>query len=360
MAVHDHTPPEIMDAVQIVEFKEPYQLNRVPVPRPGPRELLVKVAAASYCHTDNFVAMGILGVERPLPRTASHEGSGTVAAVGDGVTAFRPGDRVMCGLSMHPCGTCDDCVGPDESLRPYCANIDGQVGIQLDGCFAEYVLVDERTTAPLPDEIDFASAAPLACAGRTIWKAVLQADLQPGQWLAILGSGGGLGHIGIQFAKAMGLRVVGIDVGGGVEFSREMGADVAIDAQIGNAQVIEQVRSATGKKGVASTIILTDAPGSAILAAAITRTHGTVIQIAIALTAEMPVEDIIRRDIRVRGGLIASPDESRAMLRFMVQHGIKVKMEKFDGLSETNNLVEAVHDGKVQGKGVVVVDPSQQ
>lgn len=98
----------------------------------------------------------------------------------------------MCGIPLHPCGHCHDCLGP-ESHRQYCGNIDGHIGVTTDGCFAEYVRADSASSTPLPDAVTFMSAAPLACAGRTVWRAVLQTGLKSGEWVCIVGSGGGLG-----------------------------------------------------------------------------------------------------------------------------------------------------------------------
>ena len=193
-------PPDLptkMKAVQVVEFNKPYQINTVDVPTDlHPTDLLVKVAVASNCHTDSMVQSGVFGSK--LPQTASHEGAGTVVALGKDAEGrgFQVGDRVMCGLPFHPCGSCGDCLGP-EGQTQYCTNVDpGHVGVHVDGCFAEYVKVDSRSTTKLPDEVTFLSAAPLACAGRTIWRGVLQAGLKKGECLAIVGSGGGLGHLG--------------------------------------------------------------------------------------------------------------------------------------------------------------------
>lgn len=104
---------------QVVEFNKPYQINSVPVPDPsslGPHDLLVKIAVASYCHTDSMIQSGVFGTS--LPVTASHEGAGTVVATGESATSFQ-GTRVMCGLPFHPCGKCMDCTGPTENWRQY-------------------------------------------------------------------------------------------------------------------------------------------------------------------------------------------------------------------------------------------------
>ena len=158
--------PRKMKAIQVIEYNQPYQLREVDVPRDlAPPDLLVKIAVASNCHTDSMVQSGVFGTK--LPCTGSHEGSGTVVALGSEAAerGFQEGMRVMCGIPLHPCGSCGDCLGP-ENQRQYCLKLDGHVGVHLDGCFAEYVKVESRSTTPLPDEVTFGSAAPLACAGR--------------------------------------------------------------------------------------------------------------------------------------------------------------------------------------------------
>jgi alcohol dehydrogenase, propanol-preferring len=185
--------PKKMKAIQVVEFNKPYQINSVDVPTNlSPEDILVKVAVASNCHTDSMVAQGIMKSE--LPQIASHEGSGTVVALGEKAKerGFKEGMRVMCGIPLHPCGHCHDCLGPD-SHKQYCTQIKGHIGVTTDGCFAEYVVADSASSTPLPDEVTFMSAAPLACAGRTVWRSVLQTELKSGQWVCIVGSGGGLG-----------------------------------------------------------------------------------------------------------------------------------------------------------------------
>ena len=106
-----------------------------------------------------MVAAGVFGGS--LPRIASHEGSGIVAAVGSGVTDFRLGDRVMCGLPIHRCGECLNCKMPEE-YRQYCQKVKGNLGVTVDGAFAEYVLCDAREACLLPDKVSFEKAAPLA------------------------------------------------------------------------------------------------------------------------------------------------------------------------------------------------------
>ena len=152
--------PDTNTQCKVVEYNKPYQIKKIKAPDPsnlGPYDLLVKVAVASYCHTDSMIQSGIFGTA--LPVTGSHEGAGTVVAAGSS-SDLKPGDRVMCGLPFHPCGKCPDCTGPNESWRQYCESTEGHCGVHRDGFFAEYAVCDARTSTKLPNEISFLSAAP--------------------------------------------------------------------------------------------------------------------------------------------------------------------------------------------------------
>ena len=328
------------------------------VPRDlSPYDLLIKVAVASNCHTDLLVLQGMF--KPTLPCTASHEGSGTVVAVGADVKEFAVGDRVMCGLPYKPCGICMDCLGP-EAQRHYCANVEGHCGVLMDGFFADYAITDSRSSTPIPDEVTFESAAPLACAGRTIWRGVTLANLKKGEWIALVGSGGGLGHLGIQFAKALGLNVVGIDArDDGLTLSKETGADVVLDARKGKEYLVKEVQKVTGGQGVDCAVIISDAQNAAAIACSVTKMHGTAVQIAQPAEVSIPFAEFIFRDIRVKGSLLCSPEESKAMLRVVAEHGIKVKTNPFYGLDKITELVELVHKGTIQGKAIIIVDEEQ-
>lgn len=276
--------PEHMLACQIVEHNKPHEIQKIPTPKPselGPNDLLLKVAVSSLCHSDLEYQAGAL--KNKLPVTASHEGTGVVVARGDGDAAkrFNIGDRIMAGQTYGRCGECDDCAGP-ENYRHYCAHAGSMMSVERDGAFAEYLVTDAREACVIPDGLSFVTAAPLACAGVTVWRGILQAEIKPGGWIGIVGSGGGLGHLGIKFAKAKGLKVIGVDArDNGLALSREAGADVVIDARKGKAHIAEKAMRATGGRGVGGTVNVSDAKSAAATSAAITRMHGIVVQIAL-------------------------------------------------------------------------------
>ena len=128
-------------------------------------------------------------VTKALPITGSHEGAGTVVARGSEVSNLEEGDRIMVGIGIHPCGICAECQAPHDSSRiQYCEQMEGLLGVTANGAFADYLVADARMAAKLPDKVTFETAAPLACAGLTVWRGIAKTGLTKGQWLAIVGS----------------------------------------------------------------------------------------------------------------------------------------------------------------------------
>jgi alcohol dehydrogenase, propanol-preferring len=283
MATQTITLPKTMRACQIVEFNKPHEIRTIPTPSTRDLkeyDLLIKVAVPALCHSDLEYQKGVFPIQ--LPVTASHEGTGTVLGFGKSVTRFQVGDRVVAGQTFGRCGDCELCNGP-ENWRHYCPNREPMMSVAgRNGAFQEYLVVDGREATKIPDKMSFATAAPLACAGMTSWRAIRQADLKPGEWLGIIGSGGGLGHLAIQFAKkAFGLKVVGVDARDeGLALSKEMGADLVIDARTGKDAMVKEVQKATGK-GVGAVLELSGHPSAADTGGAITKNHATFVQVAI-------------------------------------------------------------------------------
>lgn len=211
----------------------------------------------------------------PLRCIASHEGAGTVVKVGSAIKEFKVGNRVLCSLTYHRCGKCKDCTGPEVDQQ-YCDNVGGYLGVTRDGSFAEYELVDGRECCLLPDNVGFQTAAPLACAGVTVWGGLVRAGLKSGQKVAIVGAGGGLGHLSVQFAKALGLHVIAIDARDeALSLAKECGADTLVDARSGKDKVVAEVKKVTEDEGVDATLNVSDHESAAATGAAVTKMHGT-------------------------------------------------------------------------------------
>ncbi|KAF1953842.1 NAD(P)-binding protein [Byssothecium circinans] len=200
----------------------------------------------------------------------------------------------------------------------------------------------------------------MACAGCTVYRGVVLAGLKKGEWIGIVGSGGGLGHLGVQFAHALGLNVVGINARDeDLELTKKGGADVFVDARIGHNKVVDEAKNVTNGEGVAATINVSDASKAIATACAITAMHGTAIQIAQPNEVVIPFQKLISRDIRVKGSLICSAEEARAVLDVVAEHGISVETNPFKGLKEIGKLIDLAESGKMKGKGVIVMDEEQ-
>ena len=200
---------KMMRAAVVEQFHEPLEMRELPVPTPGPGQILVEILASGVCHTDLHAADGDWPVKPNLPFTPGHEGAGIVVALGPGVTHLKEGDRVGITWLHSACGHCDFCLSGWETLCLEQKNS----GYSVNGSFAQYALAQANYAGRIPQGLSFVDAAPILCAGVTTYKGLKETNTRPGEWVVISGAGGGLGHVAIQYAKAMGLHVAAVDLG---------------------------------------------------------------------------------------------------------------------------------------------------
>ena len=216
-----------MKAAVVREFGKPLAIEEVEVPRPGAGQVLVRIRACGVCHTDLHAAEGDWPVKPKPPFIPGHEGVGQVAAVGSGVRHVKEGDRVGVPWLHTACGHCEHCLGGWETLCEQQQN----TGYSVNGGFAEYALADADYVGRLPDGVGFVEIAPVLCAGVTVYKGLKVTDTRPGNWVVISGIGG-LGHMAVQYARAMGLNVAAVDVDDAkLELARRLGASVTVNAK---------------------------------------------------------------------------------------------------------------------------------
>ena len=199
-----------MHAAVVVAFGQPLQLQELPIPTAGPGQVLVKTEACGVCHTDLYAAAGDWSLKPGLPFIPGHQGIGTVVALGSGVTAVKEGDRVGVPWLYSACGHCEYCLSARE---PVCAKAQFG-GCTQNGGFADFIVADPNYVAHIPVGLTSRDAAPLICAGVTSYKGLKETQAKPGQWVVVFGVGG-LGHLAVQYAKAMGLLVCAVDVDDG-------------------------------------------------------------------------------------------------------------------------------------------------
>src|SRR5678816_4141141 len=217
-----------MQAAVVEKFGQPLVVREIPVPEPGPGQALVEIVASGVCHTDLHAADGDWPVKPTLPFTPGNEGAGTVVKLGPGVTHLKLGDRVGIAWLHSACGHCKFCLSGWETLCLEQKNS----GYSVNGSFAQYALAQADYLGRIPENLSFVDAAPILCAGVTTYKGLKETETRPGEWVVISGVGG-LGHVAIQYAKAMGLRVAAVDVGEEkLDLARKLGAQIAVDARV--------------------------------------------------------------------------------------------------------------------------------
>jgi D-arabinose 1-dehydrogenase-like Zn-dependent alcohol dehydrogenase len=223
------------------------------LPVPGAGELLIKVHACGVCHSDALVIDGLVpGIE--YPRVPGHEVIGTVEAVGAGVNGWTPGDRAGVGWFGGSCGYCARCRRGDAFA---CENIQAVTGLTRDGGYATHLVAHVSAIAHVPAELDAVEAAPLLCAGITTFNALRNCGAGPGELVVIHGVGG-LGHLGIQFARRLGFRTIAVNRGRDKEeLARSLGAHEYIDSEAGDVAAAIQARG--GAKAIIATVTSAEA-----------------------------------------------------------------------------------------------------
>ena len=231
-----------MKAIRLTAIGRPLQQAEIDLPSMGEDDVLIRVRAAGVCHSDAHYRAGVSPV-RSLPMTPGHEVAGVIEKTGGSVSTFKAGDRV-CVHYLATCGTCAFCLSGHEQ---FCARAE-MIGKHRDGGYAEFIVMPARSVFHLPDAIPFEHGAIMMCSSATSLHALRKARLQPGETVAVFGTGG-LGISAVQIAKAMGAaQVFAVDINPNKLRMAERFGAVAVDASAGDPVV--QVREATEGRGV--------------------------------------------------------------------------------------------------------------
>jgi alcohol dehydrogenase, propanol-preferring len=335
-----------MKAALVREFGQALTIEERPVPVPAPGELLVEVIACGVCHTDLHAADGDWPVKPQPPFIPGHETAGRVVALGSGVDDFKLGDAVGIAWLHDACGKCEFCITGWETL---CAS-QHDSGYSLDGGFAQYAIATAAYAARLPADVDFYQMAPILCAGVTTYKGIKQTEARPGEWIAISGLGG-LGHVAVQFAKAMGLNVVGLDITEDkLALARSVGADVTVNALDADAaaQVIEATHG--GAHGVLVTAVSPPAFSQAI---ALARSKGTVTLVGLPPGGfQTPIFDVVLKGLTIRGSIVGTRKDLSEAVAFATANKVRADIHKAK-LEDINQIFADLKAGKVDGRMVL-------
>jgi propanol-preferring alcohol dehydrogenase len=335
-----------MKAAVVRAFGAPLTIEELPIPKPGPGEVLVKIIASGVCHTDLHAADGDWPVKPKLPFIPGHEGVGRVAALGAGVTHLKEGDAVGVAWLHDACGCCEYCVSGWETLCEQQHNS----GYSVDGSFAEYAIAAADYVGRLPDNANFIELAPILCAGVTTYKGIKETETKAGEWLVISGIGG-LGHVAVQYAKAMGLHVVAIDVGAEkLALARELGADIAINANAPTA--VADVISATGG-GAHGVLVTAVSPGAFTQALNLVRRRGTISLVGLPPgNFPTPIFDVVLKRITLRGSIVGNRNDLAEALQFAVEGKVRTTVSTAP-LAAINEVFAKLKAGQVNGRIVL-------
>lgn len=334
-----------MRASVVTAFDREVQIEDIPVPSPGPNQVLVRMEASGLCHTDIHAARGDWPVLPTLPFTPGHEGVGIVEEVGDAVDTVAIGDRVALPWFGYGCGHCGYCVDGRETL---CAS-QRNTGYSIDGALAEYAVADSRYVVSVPDGVSARDAAPLTCAGVTTYKAVKVAHVVPTERVAVFGIGG-LGHLAVQYAKIVGGFVTAVDVvDEKLDLAVELGADHVV-----NAVTSDPVAEIQSKGGVDVAIVL--AASSAVFAQAFhsLRRGGRLVCVGLPKEGsfEVPIFETVLKGISIIGSIVGTRQDLREVFALHAAGRTRVISEVRE-LSEINESMTDVLDGQVPARIVI-------
>lgn len=337
--------PRTMKAAVVREFGKPLAVEEVPVPKPGRGQVLVKVAASGVCHTDLHAAEGDWPVKPTPPFIPGHEAVGIVAETGQDVVGLKEGDRVGIPWLHTACGHCDHCVSGWETLCESQQN----TGYSVDGGYAEYALADSAYVGHLPAHLDFMELAPILCAGVTVYKGLKETDTRPGEWVVISGIGG-LGHMAVQYAKAMGLHVLAVDIADDkLALAKELGAELTVNAAQEDAAAFAQKHI----KGAHGALVTAVSPKAFSQALGMLRRHGT-----LSLNGlppgdfPLPIFDVVLKRLTVRGSIVGTRKDLHEALDFAAEGRVKAHVHS-GNLDDINTIFDTMRQGAIDGRIVL-------
>lgn len=334
-----------MKAAIAYAFGEPLKIEEIPIPKIGPDQILVKILASGVCHTDLHAINGDWPVKPTLPFIPGHEGAGIVSEVGKNIDFLKEGDRVGIPWLHTACGFCDYCLSGWETLCFSQKN----TGYSINGCYAEYVVADPYYVAQLPSQLDFFAAASILCAGLTVYKGIKETETKPGDWLIVSGIGG-LGHMAVQYAKAMGLKVIAIDIHeNALNLAKDLKADIVINASLENPVSVVH-KHISGAQGILVTAVETQAFNQAV---SMLRRGGIISLVGLPPGEfNLSIFDMVLNRKTVRGSIVGTRMDLIEALAFAADGKVAVHYEK-KPLENVNSIFDKMKRGDIKGRIVL-------
>lgn len=331
-----------MKAAVVPKLKGKWEVRDVSTPEPSANQVLIKIHASGLCYTDVHITEGNLPIPMEFPRTIGHEPAGEIVAVGEGVTSRKVGDRVGVPWFQASCGRCEWCL---RGKSMYCMQQIG-TGIGIQGSHAEYMPAYADATMLLPDGLSFEQAAPVFCAGYTVWSGLRSAYPKPHERIAVVGIGG-LGHLALQYSKAAGFETIAITHSKDkVELAHQLGADVIVSDAKG-------LREAGGADVVLAT---SNSYKSASDALSGLRPEGRLMFIGASegpFTIPSPGELLMHR-LQIIGSQQNNREYLYEALDYVAKGKVKIMAETFP-LDNVTDAYEKVAKGDVRFRAVIKV-----
>lgn len=333
-----------MKAAVVTAYDQPLTIEDLPVPEPGPAQVLVKIEASGLCHTDIHAARGDWPIKAPLPLIPGHEGVGLVGRVGADVRNLKEGDRVAIPWMSWSCGMCETCV---SGWEPLCSQ-GRYTGYTTNGCHAEYAVAEAAFVGRVPEGVDPIDAAPLACAGVTTYKAVKVSGAGPSDLVAIFGVAG-LGHLAVQYAQMAGATVVAVDRRDTrLKMAKELGATYTVNSTMEDpAEVIQ------GLGGASAAIVLAPAVEPFEQAFGSLRRRGVLVMLGIPKenVIQLPILQTILLGIKVVGSAVGTRADLAETFALHAAGRTKVVRET-RALEEVNEAMSDVVESNVEARVV--------
>lgn len=342
--------PKTQKAISFNKANGPLEIVDIPVPEPESDELLVKLSYSGACHSDLHAWKADWPFPFQYPLIGGHEGSGYVAKVGSDVSSFKVGEAV--GVKWVN-GTCLDCRFCNQGADGNCPKA-RYSGFTHDGTFQQYCTVKAAHAAKIPEGVDLAEVAPILCAGITVYKAIKSSNARPGESIVITGAGGGLGSLAVQYAKALGYVVIGIDSGEEKKkLFKEAGGDYFVDFKTDDI-VKKVIESTPGQEGANAVIHVAVAEKAIESSLEYVRPTGTIVLVGLPADAvtHSPVFTHVLRAITIKGSLVGNREDTVEALSF-VQRGLVKCHIKIVPPSELTNVYKLMEEGKIAGRYVL-------
>jgi D-arabinose 1-dehydrogenase-like Zn-dependent alcohol dehydrogenase len=328
-----------MKAAVVPSVNGKWEVKEWQTPKAGPNQVVIQIHASGLCYTDVHITHGVIPTQ--FPRVLGHEPAGEIVEIGPGVTSRVVGDRVGVGWHQKGCRRCEWCLRGRKELCPNAIT----TGIGLQGSHAEYMLAYADATMPIPDALGYEQAAPIFCAGYTVWSGLRLADPKPHERIAVVGIGG-LGHLALQYSKASGFDTIAVtqskDKG---KMIRDLGADEVVENG-------EKLMAAGG----ADVLLATSTSWSATAEAAKgMRPNGRIILMGVGPEPLGYNPELMFKRVALIGSSQNGPEYLYEALDYAAKGKVKV-VEEIYKLDEIGKAYDRVADGKVRFRAVITMN----